>query len=171
MAVPSVTLACQAGGDVGATCETAHRFFQYTILPRIDNFRKGVSDAVAAGSAAPSLVASSFPFGAYFSTAPGGLAALFPQTSLEADLDAAEGCFRHLNNILEEVNRCVQDPVWDIRVRFRIAGCTTNLASIAVCHVGACCVVYCAATDPLRCCAASGSEPISCWPSKQRLSQ
>jgi hypothetical protein len=96
---------------VGYTCETAHHFFQHTVLPRVDRFKKGIAEAVAAAGSSgkpvdAAIVAGTFPFSSFFSDAPGGLEALFPGTSFDSDLEAAEGCFRHLNNMLEELNRC-----------------------------------------------------------------
>lgn len=89
-------------GDFGYTCETAINFFRYHITPRVDDFRKKCS---VPGDKPASFVIDNFPFLPFFSTAPGGVEAIFKQVSFAEDLAAAEGCLRHLDNMLAEVTR------------------------------------------------------------------
>lgn len=90
-------------GDVGYTCETAINFFRFHVTPKIGDFRKQMAGAPAGAPA--TLVADSFPFPVFFDSAPGGLAHLFKRVSFGDDLAAAEGCLRHLQALLEEVER------------------------------------------------------------------
>ncbi len=92
-------------GDVGYTCETAINFFRFHVTPRITDYRKQC--AAHAGSVTPSFVADAFPFTSFFATAPGGIAGIFKRESFDADVTAAEGCLKHLEGMLAEVERCV----------------------------------------------------------------
>lgn len=90
-------------GDVGYTCETAMNFFRFHVTPKIADFRK--KSALPENQSDVNFVGDSFPFSAFFETAPGGTAALFRRTSFAEDYSAAEGCLHHLQNLLDEVER------------------------------------------------------------------
>jgi intron-binding protein aquarius len=65
-------------------------------------YRRSV--AARMGSVPGADVAAAFPFGAFFESAPGGLAGLFPPGALGADaLAAAEACFGHLAGLFAEL--------------------------------------------------------------------
>jgi intron-binding protein aquarius len=90
-------------GDVGYTCETAMNFFRFHVMPKIADFRKKA--ALPENQGDVNFVADTFPFVGFFETAPGGTAALFKRASFTEDIAAADGCFRHLQNLLDEVER------------------------------------------------------------------
>jgi intron-binding protein aquarius len=84
-------------GDVGYTCETADYFYLEHIQSRIEKFHLDVSSV--SQSACSNAVAEAFPFSAYFSSAPQPLFTL----SFDADMEVAEGCFRHIKNAFTEL--------------------------------------------------------------------
>lgn len=93
-------------GDVGYTCETAMNFFRFHVQPRIADFRKKCTAAASSTTPpSPKFVAESFPFLNFFATAPGGLESIFKGVSFQQDLVAAEGCLRHLDGMLADVQR------------------------------------------------------------------
>lgn len=51
----------------------------------------------------PAAVADAFPFPAFFAAAPRGLAALFKRASAVEDLEAAEACFAHIDQMFDEL--------------------------------------------------------------------
>ena len=88
--------------DVGYTCETAGHFYQYHVQPRWQKYFTEVrlpenEEPTAEHIAA---VAAKFPFADFFANAPGRL---FGGKSYAVDLDAAEGCQRHMDNIFEQL--------------------------------------------------------------------
>lgn len=88
-------------GDVGNSCETAEYFQLEHVQSRIEKFKIDVAAAQSkstSSAALPALVQEIFPFNGYFSDVP----ALF-RCDLEADLDAAQGCFVHIGKIFEEL--------------------------------------------------------------------
>ena len=91
-----------APADMAYSCETAGHFWLIHVLARWEKFGHAAKRAAAAeGDGAYSgYVKELFPFGEYFSDAP---APLFPGGSAEADLRAAEGCFRHLKQMFQEL--------------------------------------------------------------------
>ena len=85
--------------DVAYTCETAAHFWLLHVLARWEAFTAAVTPAVAQGD--PTLVASRFPFAAFFANAPGQ--PLFGGTDGATDLRRAKGCFRHLQTVFTEL--------------------------------------------------------------------
>ena len=85
--------------DVAYTCEAAAHFWLLHVLARWEAFTAAVTPAVAQGD--PKLVASRFPFAAFFANAPGQ--PLFGGTDGAADLRRARGCFRHLQTVFTEL--------------------------------------------------------------------
>mmetsp|Transcript_15961 Transcript_15961/g.37841 ORF Transcript_15961/g.37841 Transcript_15961/m.37841 type:complete len:1392 (+) Transcript_15961:941-5116(+) len=84
--------------DVAYTCETASHFWLLHVLSRWEKFRALVEptkDCEALGK--------HFPFTEYFSTAP---QPLFKGASFAEDWGAAEGCFRHLRTMFQELEEC-----------------------------------------------------------------
>ncbi|KAI9364882.1 intron-binding protein aquarius [Zopfochytrium polystomum] len=81
-------------GAHSSSCETAGYFFSYHIQSRWNAFRHAVSSESAD-------VASNFPFHMFFANAP---QPLFPtQASRSEALEIAEGCYKHLRNIFDEL--------------------------------------------------------------------
>lgn len=101
-------------GDVGYTCETAGHFYLHQILARWEAYHvklaqlkstvAGDHDATDAEAAAEgvlrSRVGSIFPFVAFFANAP---QPLFPGKSLRQDIEIAEGCYRYIKKIFEQL--------------------------------------------------------------------
>ncbi|KAF9919175.1 hypothetical protein FBU30_011136 [Linnemannia zychae] len=87
----------EIGGEHGSTCETAGYFYSYHIVPMWKEFE----NKVAANEDSLELIISSFPFNKFFSNAP---VPLFSNCSTAEDaLDAAQGCFRHLSKLFEQL--------------------------------------------------------------------
>ncbi|KAF9902731.1 hypothetical protein EC991_004582 [Linnemannia zychae] len=87
----------EIGGEHGSTCETAGYFYSYHVVPLWKEFER----KMAANEESLELITSSFPFHGFFSNAP---VPLFSDCSTaEAALDAAQGCFRHLNKLFEQL--------------------------------------------------------------------
>ena len=92
-------------GDVGYTCETASYFHLHHVQSRIEKFR---ADAAAPASrASATWVRDNFPFQEFFASAPAGLDGLFAGASFDADMESAEACFRHLDELFEDLDGCV----------------------------------------------------------------
>ncbi|XP_004347836.2 aquarius [Capsaspora owczarzaki ATCC 30864] len=94
-------------GDVAYTCETAGHFHLYQVLSRWEAYVSTVRAASAnkdaspeAAAAAVRAVSSSFPFTAFFADAP---QPLFHGKSFAEDWDVAQGCWRHLRKIFQEL--------------------------------------------------------------------
>jgi intron-binding protein aquarius len=90
-------------GDVGYTCETAEYFRLEHIQSRIEKYHMDVTASM--GTSAPSVPPTSaaqraFPFANYFSDTP---KPVFTGDE-EGDLASAEGCFRHISKLFEELN-------------------------------------------------------------------
>lgn len=87
----------EIGGEHGSTCETAGYFYSYHVVPKWKEFER----KVAANGESRESVVTSFPFNGFFNNAP---VPLFSDcTTAEAALDAAQGCFRHLNKLFEQL--------------------------------------------------------------------
>ena len=81
---------------VSYTCETAEHFWLLHVLARWEKF----SAAVRAQKKTAACVGELFPFKEYFSDTP---AVLFSGVDFSADWSRAEGCFRHLRNVFQEL--------------------------------------------------------------------
>jgi intron-binding protein aquarius len=82
-------------GDVGYTCETAEYFNLEFIQSRIEKYYidiKSINDATG--------IEIVFPFSSYFDDAP---EQIFNGMDINVDKEAAIGCFKHLNNIFNEL--------------------------------------------------------------------
>ncbi|KAF8940749.1 hypothetical protein BGZ47_007611 [Haplosporangium gracile] len=87
----------EIGGEHGSTCETAGYFYSYHVIPKWKEFERKVA---ANGESLESIIAT-FPFSGFFSNAP---VPLFSDCmTAEAALDAAQGCFRHLSKLFEQL--------------------------------------------------------------------
>ncbi|KAG0339143.1 hypothetical protein BG004_006940 [Podila humilis] len=88
------------GGEHGSTCETAGYFFSYHIKPLWAEFDRRLS-AAEESERTVEFVKEIFPFNDYFSNAP---VALFSESStVEQAVDVAQGCFRHLTKLFEQL--------------------------------------------------------------------
>lgn len=92
-------------GDVGYTCETAEYFRLEHIQSRIEKYHMDITASASAGASVPSVPPTSaaqraFPFPIYFSDTP---KPVFTGDE-ESDLASAEGCFRHISKLFEELN-------------------------------------------------------------------
>jgi intron-binding protein aquarius len=84
-----------AGDDAGYTCESAAHFELSQVAARREKF-----DAeLAAAEKTASVVSELFPFSAYFATAP----QTFRKRGYAEDFEVAQGCFRHLDRLFEEL--------------------------------------------------------------------
>lgn len=88
------------GGEHGSTCETAGYFFSYHVTPLWTEFERR-SGAVEESERSVELIKELFPFKDYFYNAP---TPLFSDcTTVEQAVDAAQGCFRHLSKLFEQL--------------------------------------------------------------------
>lgn len=81
--------------DHNYTCETAAHFFHYQVLSRWEKFKIEISDHVA-----PNKVEELFPFKNFFEDVEEGL---FKGNRFEEDLEIAEGCFRYIRDIFQQL--------------------------------------------------------------------
>eukprot|EP00850_Spirogloea_muscicola_P023959 SM000413S15642 [mRNA] locus=s413:13687:24995:+ [translate_table: standard] len=86
------------------TCEDAAHFWLLHVFSRWEVFKVKVDAAVRSGDN-PKVVREQFPFLEFFSDAPQPVFTRVFQ-SLEADMRSAEGCFRHLRTMFEELAEC-----------------------------------------------------------------
>ncbi|XP_074641983.1 RNA helicase aquarius-like [Tubulanus polymorphus] len=86
-------------GDVGYTCETAGHFYLYHILSRWEEYLSKVK-APSGKTGDKTKIKELFPFTKFFSNAP---QPLFKENSYEEDFDIAEGCFRHIARIFQQL--------------------------------------------------------------------
>lgn len=77
------------------TCETAGHFWLLHVLSRWEKF-----SAAAKAQSTPGCVTELFPFKEFFADAP---RVLFAGQDFAADWAQAEGCFRHLRNVFQEL--------------------------------------------------------------------
>lgn len=75
------------------TCETAAHFFHYQVLSRWEKFKLEISDHTA-----PEMIEQLFPFTVFFDDVD-----LFRGNSFEEDLEIAEGCFRYIRDIFQQL--------------------------------------------------------------------
>lgn len=90
-------------GDVGYTCETAEYFRLEHIQSRIEKYHMDIatSTGTTAATDPPTSTAQRvFPFFNYFSDTP---KPVFTGDE-ESDRSSAEGCFRHISKLFEELN-------------------------------------------------------------------
>ena len=102
-------------GDVADTCETAGHFYLHQILARWESYHvklgrlkasglAGDHDATDVEAAADgvlrSRVGAIFPFGAFFANA---AQPLFPGKSVRQDVEIAEGCYRYIKKIFQQL--------------------------------------------------------------------
>eukprot|EP01127_Copromyxa_protea_P005293 TRINITY_DN15242_c0_g1_i1.p1 TRINITY_DN15242_c0_g1~~TRINITY_DN15242_c0_g1_i1.p1 ORF type:complete len:1415 (-),score=323.12 TRINITY_DN15242_c0_g1_i1:37-3777(-) len=98
--------------DVAYTCETAENFFTYEVLARWEKF---TTDIEAARKKLRSeetgedleereakIISDHFPFALFFSN----VQPLFAGGSYSSDLEVAEGCFRHVSRIFDQLKDC-----------------------------------------------------------------
>lgn len=83
-------------GEHGSTCETAYYFFNVHIQPRWENFLQSVQDADSVEK-----IRDLFPFAQFFANAP--KAVFIDAMSKEEAIDAATGCYTHLQNMFSEL--------------------------------------------------------------------
>ena len=81
----------------GYTCETAAYFWLLHVLSRWEKFSSRVRE-----QRTPDCVAELFPFKQFFADAPQGTS-LFAGKDFAADWSRAEGCFRHIKGIFQEL--------------------------------------------------------------------
>ena len=111
-------------GDVGYTCETASYFHLEHIRSRINKYQTLLaSETAARQEGKPSNIADIFPFFAYFESAPSPVFS----GDFEADVEAANGCFRHIDKLFSELSD----------YRFQLL-CTT-IATMDVFRLCCCC--------------------------------
>ncbi|PAA88719.1 hypothetical protein BOX15_Mlig009685g1, partial [Macrostomum lignano] len=87
------------------SCEQAEYFFMYHVLDRWEAFLHRINTETvsnADSSAAAALVSQHFPFHGYFANA--DYLPLFKGDSLEADMDSARACFRHLESLFQQLS-------------------------------------------------------------------
>ncbi|KAG0022270.1 hypothetical protein BGZ81_008612 [Podila clonocystis] len=88
------------GGEHGSTCETAGYFFSYHVTPLWTEFERRLG-AVEESERSVGSIKELFPFKDYFYNAP---TPLFSDcTTVEQAVDAAQGCFRHLSKLFEQL--------------------------------------------------------------------
>ncbi|KAF9315831.1 hypothetical protein BG003_002627 [Podila horticola] len=88
------------GGEHGSTCETAGYFFSYHVTPLWTEFERRLG-AIEESERSVELIKELFPFKDYFYNAP---TPLFSDcTTVEQAVDAAQGCFRHLSKLFEQL--------------------------------------------------------------------
>ena len=103
--VQKLAVSLGVSGDVGYTCETAEYFYLSHVQARIEKFSLDLatsaqSSASAPGAASdPFAVSRHFPFSNYFSDTPKPLFS----GAYERDLEAAQGCFKHIRKLFEEL--------------------------------------------------------------------
>ncbi|KAF8988830.1 hypothetical protein BGZ52_010807 [Haplosporangium bisporale] len=86
------------GGEHGSTCETAGYFFSYHVTPLWTEFERRLGTVE---ESSVELIKELFPFKDYFYNAP---TPLFSDcTTVEQAVDAAQGCFRHLSKLFEQL--------------------------------------------------------------------
>ncbi len=85
---------------VAYTCETAAHFWLLHVLSRWEKFSSTVKMQRKADVNNSGCVAELFPFKDFFSDAPNGL---FSGQDFSADWQRAEGCFRHLRTMFQEL--------------------------------------------------------------------
>lgn len=86
-------------GDVAYTCETAGHFFLYQVLARWEIFLSKVKPP--SGKYVPlDVIKDEFPFHRFFDDAP---KPLFKGRSYEEDMEIAEGCFRYIEKIFQQL--------------------------------------------------------------------
>ncbi|KAF5733623.1 intron-binding protein aquarius [Tripterygium wilfordii] len=85
--------------DVGYTCESAGYFWLLHVYSRWEQFL----DACKGNRDKPTFVQDRFPFKEFFSNTP---QPVFMGQSFEDDMRAAEGCFRHLQTMFQELEEC-----------------------------------------------------------------
>lgn len=81
-------------GDHGATCETASYFYRYHVQTHWERY-------IQSHTATADEIRSYFPFAYFFSNAPHPV--FNGDMDREEALDAAQGCFRHLERMFEEL--------------------------------------------------------------------
>ncbi|XP_071832631.1 RNA helicase aquarius-like [Apostichopus japonicus] len=86
-------------GDVAYTCETAGHFYLYQVVARWEKFLSKVRPKVAKTGSVESIK-EHFPFHKYFSNAP---QPVFKGKSFAEDMDIAEGCYRHIKKIFQQL--------------------------------------------------------------------
>ncbi|XP_072032730.1 RNA helicase aquarius-like [Amphiura filiformis] len=86
-------------GDVAYTCETAGHFFLYQVVSRWEKFLSNVKHQNCnTGNAAD--IQQHFPFHKFFENAP---QPVFKGQSYDEDMDLAEGCYRHIKKIFQQL--------------------------------------------------------------------
>ncbi|BFZ61236.1 hypothetical protein YB2330_002295 [Saitoella coloradoensis] len=93
--VQRLAYAINAPGAHGNSCETASYFADVYVKPawrKFKNYISAVSDAAA--------VSAAFPFHAFFAHAP---QPLFSDASIDENISVAEGCYKHMQNLFEEL--------------------------------------------------------------------
>ncbi|KAK2168383.1 hypothetical protein LSH36_17g07036 [Paralvinella palmiformis] len=86
-------------GDVSYTCETAGHFFLYQVLSRWEEFLSKVKPQDGQEGNAEK-VKELFPFNKFFENAP---QPVFKGRNYDEDMDIAEGCFRHIRKIFQQL--------------------------------------------------------------------
>ena len=100
----SLELGADAAASAGYTCESAQYFKLYHIVARIEKFRQAmakVDKSPTNAEAAKGEVLKHFPFHNFFLTAP--QQPVLKGESFEEDLKAADGCFRHIEHVFDEL--------------------------------------------------------------------
>lgn len=89
-------------GDVGYTCETAAYFQLEHVQAKIEQFSLDLNalDEDEDKKAEDHCIQSIFPFNVYFADAP---QPLFSGVDFASDVEVAQGCFRHINHLFEEL--------------------------------------------------------------------
>ncbi|XP_019858857.1 PREDICTED: intron-binding protein aquarius isoform X2 [Amphimedon queenslandica] len=87
-------------GDVSYTCETAAYFFLYQVSGRWEKYASKIK-SIADKPEGLEAISKHFPFLEYFSNAP---QPLFKGNSFDEDWDIAQGCYRHIKKIFEQLD-------------------------------------------------------------------
>ncbi|XP_022090524.1 intron-binding protein aquarius-like [Acanthaster planci] len=87
-------------GDVSYTCETAGHFFLYQVVARWEKFLSKVKPSAGGKTGSTEAIQEHFPFHKYFENAP---QPVFRGRTFEEDMDIAEGCYRHIKKIFQQL--------------------------------------------------------------------
>ncbi|KAI9307123.1 P-loop containing nucleoside triphosphate hydrolase protein [Cunninghamella echinulata] len=85
-------------GDHGSTCETAGYFYHYHVLTKWEPYNELLTNK---SDITLTEIRDSFPFSTFFSNAPSPV--FNDDMDVEEAIDVAQGCFRHLKKLFEEL--------------------------------------------------------------------
>eukprot|EP01134_Creolimax_fragrantissima_P002995 CFRG2995T1 len=97
-------------GDIGNSCETAGYFYLHNVLAKWEEYLskvkldRGTDGDVVIDEDVIAKVSAEFPFKEFFADAPADK--MFKGEDYHYDIDVAEGCYRYLTKIFEELEGC-----------------------------------------------------------------